>query len=717
MQDNLLLPFVGLMLLGGLYLTIKLRLYRFPYQFLGLRILSGTLDWKARKGKLSPAQAIAAGALYNASAGAALGAVLGYQLAGPGILPWVWISAFLVMPFELTLGTLSHRFRERGPGNLALTGPHWLMQKGLRATWLAHGFALVFALCAIVMGALVPASLLDATFFEFWDVPTSSLTILLLIALILIVTGGIRRIGRFTRYASPTFFVVAVIATVLLLFQSITHTSPPDSGFLKQMAHGFFPRTPTEGLQISLGLACYWCFAAGGGGTLATFAGTIRTQHSAKAGLATLPATLLAGFVSSTLTVYLLHRAGPDVLGFAFGPSAGWLAFAALGALAIIVTLGATAWLYSGWQAARFAGGRSGGAGYIVLFLVSLVSGGFLLELEKIDLQTIIALGAITFSLSGILAMTAAILRSRTAGLELQLYMETDQARSIITRDLLLLFFHALPGNTVSRLFGWFSYTRFPRPIMRVILRVFANSYRINLDEMEGTLEDYRSLNLFFTRPLRAGVRPVDRAANVVVSPVDGMLSRMGPVEDGLMIQAKGMMYSAADLLEGSAFAPGFEGGQYCVLYLSPQDYHRLHSPAEGRVLGYSYQPGRLFPVNMLAVHGLHGLFPKNERLTTYIDTGRGKIAVVKVGATNVGRIRVTYDRMRTNRWFRRPRAVNYEHPPTMERGAELGRFEMGSTVILMFEPGTFRFDPEIKDGTRMQYGQRLGVLQRRGRK
>ena len=155
-----------------------------------------------------------------------------------------------------------------------------------------------------------------------------------------------------------------------------------------------------------------------------------------------------------------------------------------------------------------------------------------------------------------------------------------------------------------------------------------------------------------------------------------------------------------------------FENGKFITFYLSPQDYHRIHSPFYGKILGYYYAPGKLFPVNDAAVGGIRGLFPKNERLITFLQTEYGKIAVVKVGASNVGKIRVTYDtKIVTNKLIRFPKEYQYENVNIMiDKGSELGRFEMGSTVILVFENNTIDLNPFVKD-ERSTYGSTVGLF------
>lgn len=274
-----------------------------------------------------------------------------------------------------------------------------------------------------------------------------------------------------------------------------------------------------------------------------------------------------------------------------------------------------------------------------------------------------------------------------------------------------LSFILLLPKNFVSRIFGYFAALRFPSFILLPMLQYFVKIYGVNLQEADKELHDYPTLNSFFIRSLKKGVRKIDSARGVIISPVDAMISEFGTIIKGRLIQAKGIDYSLERLIS-NRHADRFIGGKYILLYLSPPDYHHIHSPFDGLIVGYSYAPGKLFPVNEVAVNGIQSLFCRNERLTTFLKTKHGYVAIVKVGALNVGKISITYDRLKTNKWFRKAHQKNYEGEKiAIKRGAHLGCFEMGSTVILLFEKGKCSFDRSLKKGKKIKMGERIGKL------
>jgi phosphatidylserine decarboxylase len=267
-----------------------------------------------------------------------------------------------------------------------------------------------------------------------------------------------------------------------------------------------------------------------------------------------------------------------------------------------------------------------------------------------------------------------------------------------------------LPKNGVSRLAGALTRWHAPAPLRHAAMRAFARRYGIDLSECPE-VEVYRTFGEFFARPLHPGLRPVAEGEQDVVSPVDGVVSEAGVAAGGRLVQAKGIDYPAEALLGDTALARRLEGGAYATIYLSPRDYHRIHFPLGGRVLGWRYQPGRLWPVNPASVRTVRGLFAANERLVTIQETPLGLCAVVAVGATIVGRVRAFYDPSAppTNRRGAPPAARDYETPLPVEKGQELGAFEMGSTVILMFEPGRVALDPRLAPGARVRVGERIG--------
>ena len=267
-----------------------------------------------------------------------------------------------------------------------------------------------------------------------------------------------------------------------------------------------------------------------------------------------------------------------------------------------------------------------------------------------------------------------------------------------------------VPKNALSRLAGALTRWRAPWPVRIAAMKAFARRYGIDLSESPD-LEVYRTFGEFFARPLHPGLRPVAPGETVLVSPVDAVVSETGLATEGRLVQAKGIDYTVAALVADDALAARLAGGAWATLYLSPKDYHRIHFPLGGKVLGWRYVPGALWPVNPASVRTVPGLFAANERLVTVMDTPLGRCAVVAVGATVVGRVRAYYDPSvpHTNVPGAAPRRHDYGTPLPVEKGQELGAFEMGSTVILLFEPGKARLDPHIAPGARVRVGEPIG--------
>ncbi|ASS75542.1 phosphatidylserine decarboxylase [Tumebacillus algifaecis] len=266
-----------------------------------------------------------------------------------------------------------------------------------------------------------------------------------------------------------------------------------------------------------------------------------------------------------------------------------------------------------------------------------------------------------------------------------------------------------LPKNTVSRLAGRFAGSRFSRLFIPYYIRKF----NVNLQEAEKTWEDYPSLVEFFIRRLKADARPIDPASDSVISPVDGKVAQLGKIEDGNLVQAKGVFFTVAELLGGDEErAKRYHGGTFLTVYLSPTDYHRIHMPLTGQVKGSTYVPGTLFPVNPFGVRAVQGLFAKNERLITYFDTAAGEVALVKVGATIVGSVKVEYDQLSgTNIKGGRLERKDLPAGPAYEKGEEMARFEFGSTIILLFEPGRVELSGDLHLEARVRLGEKIGHI------
>jgi phosphatidylserine decarboxylase len=258
---------------------------------------------------------------------------------------------------------------------------------------------------------------------------------------------------------------------------------------------------------------------------------------------------------------------------------------------------------------------------------------------------------------------------------------------------------HRLPQGMLSRATGRLADLPVPRMLRGPVIGGFARIVGVNQAEAESDPRDYPSVGAYFVRRLQPGVRSWPRDPQVVTSPVDGVVGAVGRIEDGTVLQAKGMPYRVHELLgipEGSERAGAYEGGRFVTLYLSPRHYHRIHAPASGEIRVARSLPGRLLPVNEPAIQGVPRLFPRNERLVVEAVTPGGPLALVAVGAFNVGRISVAFDpewnglrgRGVTNRPGR-PAAQERRYAPPLElrRGEELAAFHLGSTVVLLLGP------------------------------
>lgn len=273
---------------------------------------------------------------------------------------------------------------------------------------------------------------------------------------------------------------------------------------------------------------------------------------------------------------------------------------------------------------------------------------------------------------------------------------------------------HLIPQRWLSERMYWLARVQWS-PFKRRLIRTFARVYAIDMRQaQEPDLEAYPSFNAFFTRALRADARPLDPDLGAVLCPVDGVISQIGSIQAGRLIQAKGQDYTVASVL---ALAPDeshpFDGGRFVTLYLSPRDYHRIHMPLNGRLEQMTHVPGRLFSVNAVTAAGVPNLFARNERLVCHFETAAGPMAMVLVGAIFVGGIETLWageiSPPHSGSEPRRWRYPSGEHGIVLERGAEMGRFNLGSTVILLLPPGRAEWDGGLTAGDVVRVGQRLG--------
>ncbi|MEZ5605668.1 MAG: archaetidylserine decarboxylase [Burkholderiaceae bacterium] len=268
---------------------------------------------------------------------------------------------------------------------------------------------------------------------------------------------------------------------------------------------------------------------------------------------------------------------------------------------------------------------------------------------------------------------------------------------------------YALPKQALTRLAGAFANARLGG-LTHAVIRRFVARYGVDMSEAaEPRIEAYASFNDFFTRALRADARPLAEAD--YLCPVDGAISQFGAIERDQVFQAKGHAYSTRALLGGdAALAAAFENGQFATLYLSPRDYHRVHMPCAGRLQRMVHVPGELFSVNPVTARGVPGLFARNERVVCLFDTVRGPLALVLVGATIVGSMATVWHGVVNPPRPGQIRRFDYAAPPVeLPRGAEMGRFLLGSTVVLLWPHGTLRFNPDWAPAGAVRMGQAMG--------
>ncbi len=263
-----------------------------------------------------------------------------------------------------------------------------------------------------------------------------------------------------------------------------------------------------------------------------------------------------------------------------------------------------------------------------------------------------------------------------------------------------------LPQHGLSRFVGALASSELG-VIKTPFIRAFACAYGVNMAEAEREdLASYRSFNDFFTRELKADARPLAAESNAIICPADGAVSQLGTIESGRLMQAKGIDYRF-ETLAAEAASPCFEGGAFITIYLSPSDYHRVHMPADGRLKRTVAIPGELFSVNSHTEGEVEGLFARNERLVCEFDTPHGRMLSIMVGAMIVASIETVWGGPAS------PYRLQDEqtHDVALERGAEMGRFLLGSTVILCFEKDHAVLRDDLEPGSTVRMGESLGTF------
>lgn len=267
-------------------------------------------------------------------------------------------------------------------------------------------------------------------------------------------------------------------------------------------------------------------------------------------------------------------------------------------------------------------------------------------------------------------------------------------------------FQHVAPQHTLSRLVGLLAASE-NSFIKSTFIRTFHQRYQIDMSLAQNEdLASYASFNDFFTRSLKPGVRHVDNAPSSVVSPADGAISQLGHIDGDAVFQAKGQSFSVNQLVGHTALAQPFIGGEFATVYLSPKDYHRVHMPFAGTLTDTIYVPGELFSVNTVTAENVPALFARNERLVCLFDTSVGRMAVVLVGAMIVAGI----ETVATGKIKPSGQLEHRKHNLQLDKGAELGRFYLGSTAVVLFEPNKMNWLSQFKAESVVNMGQAIGA-------
>lgn len=273
---------------------------------------------------------------------------------------------------------------------------------------------------------------------------------------------------------------------------------------------------------------------------------------------------------------------------------------------------------------------------------------------------------------------------------------------------------YILPHHFLSKIMSKFTHSEI-KVWKNLMISQIIKIYGVNMSEAkEQDINNFASFNHFFTRELKPGVRPVIADTNAIACPADGAVSQAGLIEQGQIFQAKGKSFSATELLGGDKKrAEPFDNGSFTTIYLSPKDYHRLHMPIKGTLTEMVHIPGRLFSVNGATANSVPGLFARNERVACLFDTEAGPMALVLVGAIFVSSVETTWHGVVTPPSIESVRSWQYqEDAPVIDKGEEMGRFNMGSTIIVLFGKDKAKWEAEFKAGKKIQLGEMIGRLQ-----
>lgn len=270
---------------------------------------------------------------------------------------------------------------------------------------------------------------------------------------------------------------------------------------------------------------------------------------------------------------------------------------------------------------------------------------------------------------------------------------------------------YVLPQHFLSRMMHWLTRCEI-QWWKNFAIRNVISIYGVNLNEAkQEDFSAYPSFNHFFIRELKPSARPIEQSDHVVISPADGAISQIGEINGTRILQAKGRQFNLDQLLGASPYGTAFQGGSFATIYLSPRDYHRLHMPCRGTLIEMRYIPGRLFSVNQATTAFVPNLFARNERVVAIFETSLGKLALVLVGAIFVSSIETAWHGEVTPPKDGSLQTWDYmDNPMLLEQGQEMGRFNMGSTIIVLFEAGRVKWSRELNSGSPVKMGQRIGL-------
>lgn len=270
---------------------------------------------------------------------------------------------------------------------------------------------------------------------------------------------------------------------------------------------------------------------------------------------------------------------------------------------------------------------------------------------------------------------------------------------------------YLLPKHLLTRAVGFAAGAKLGK-VTTFMIQQFIKHYGINTKEMAGKIEDYKSFNAFFSRPLTADARPVNPNTNVVTFPVDGKISQFGKIEDKFLFQAKNHYYTTEALLADSKEAQAFKNGEFITIYLSPKDYHRVHIPFAGTLDKMIHVPGDLFSVNPFNAKHIPELFARNERVVCFFNTEIGRMAVIFVGATIVRSISTAWDGTVAPNKNKDIAVSEYaSRNLNFAKGDEIGKFFMGSTIICLFEKDKIQFNEDMQSGQPTRMGMQMATL------